>query len=109
MNHRIDIYLATVTADDSGAPSRTFRSNPDYESVRCNVQSANTKLTLAYERRGINSVQSVFLVDQEPFNAVSENDRIKFPGSEDNYTVIGLQDFCNQGRVYRIDVTKDVE
>jgi len=103
MRHRIDHYQATFVKQAGEKVATYTLTNED---VACNWQEATSELVTEYMQRGEKIKAVCFLCNQEAYEAISTKDRLIFGGH--NFRVIGKQDLCTLGKIFRIDISEEV-
>lgn len=104
MDHRFDLYKATITKD-GGAAKQSYSSSPTKESVPSNIQPALSEVKDDYGRRDEIVSDSIYLLDKEVFDLVKVQDRIV--ANSVKYMVKGKQNLAGRDRVFRIDVVEE--
>jgi len=105
MIHKFDLYASTITQNSEGRASKTYALSKD--EIPCNFQPATSDVVQDYERNDEVVSASVFLIDVATFDLATPENRIVFNGT--NYEIIGKQNLANLNRVYRIDVSEEIQ
>jgi hypothetical protein len=105
MKHSIDHYSAIVSTV-RGSDEVDFPKHPTNEAVPCNLQEATSEIVELYKGRKERIKASCFLCDKDVFNSIHERDLLVFQGI--NFYVIGKQDLCFLGEVFRVDLAEDL-